>query len=74
MEREVLAGLLAGTAEGMKATLALRGELALGKTALIDDTVAAATAPGTRNHSGDRSRSEKPAGAGGHAPVLGALF
>ena len=45
-EREVLGGLLARAAEGYSGTLVLRGEVGVGKTALLDVTVAAATAAG----------------------------
>ena len=45
-EREVLGGLLARTAEGYSGTLVLRGEAGVGKTALLDETFAAAVAGG----------------------------
>ena len=45
-EREVLGGLLARAAEGYSGALVLRGEPGVGKTALLDDTVAAAAAAG----------------------------
>ena len=45
-EREVLGGLLARAAEGYSGALVLRGEAGVGKTALLDDTVAAAAAAG----------------------------
>ena len=45
-EREVLGGLLARAAEGYSGALVLRGEAGAGKTALLDETVAAATAAG----------------------------
>ena len=45
-EREALGGLLAGTAEGYSGALVLRGEAGVGKTALLDETLAAATAAG----------------------------
>ena len=43
-EREVLGGLLARAAEGYSGALVLRGEAGAGKTALLDETVAAAVA------------------------------
>ncbi len=45
-EREALGGLLARAAEGYSGALVLRGEAGVGKTALLDQTVAAATAAG----------------------------
>ncbi len=45
-EREALRGLLASAADGFSGTLVLRGEVGVGKTALLDETVAAATAAG----------------------------
>jgi hypothetical protein len=45
-EREALGGLLAMAAEGYSGALVLRGEAGAGKTALLDQTVAAATAAG----------------------------
>ena len=45
-EREVLGGLLARAAEGYSGALVLRGEPGVGKTALLDETVAAAVATG----------------------------
>ena len=45
-EREALRGLLARAAEGYSGALVLRGEAGVGKTALLDDTVAAAVADG----------------------------
>jgi len=45
-EREVLGGLLARAAEGYSGAVVLRGEAGVGKTALLDQTVAAATAAG----------------------------
>ena len=45
-ERETLGGLLARASEGYSGTLVLRGEAGAGKTALLDQTVAAATAAG----------------------------
>jgi len=45
-EREALGGLLAKAAEGYSGALVLRGEAGVGKTALLDDTVAAAVADG----------------------------
>ena len=45
-EREALGGLLARAAEGYSSALVLRGEAGAGKTALLDDTVAAAAAGG----------------------------
>jgi DNA-binding CsgD family transcriptional regulator len=47
-EREALGGLLAGATEGYSGALVLRGEAGAGKTALLDETVAAATAAGMR--------------------------
>ena len=41
-----LGGLLARAADGFSGTLVLRGEAGVGKTALLDQTVAAATAAG----------------------------
>jgi len=45
-EREALGGLLARAAEGYSGALVLRGEAGVGKTALLDDTLAAAAAGG----------------------------
>ncbi len=45
-EREVLGGLLAKAAEGYSGALVLHGEPGVGKTALLDATVAAAAAGG----------------------------
>jgi AAA ATPase domain len=45
-EREVLRGLLARAAEGFSGAVVLRGEPGAGKTALLEDTVAAAVAAG----------------------------
>ena len=45
-EREVLGGLLARAAEGYSGALVLRGEAGVGKTALLDETLAAAVAAG----------------------------
>ncbi len=45
-EREVLGGLVARAAEGYSGALVLRGEPGVGKTALLDETVAAAVATG----------------------------
>src|SRR5208283_4368124 len=45
-ERGVLGGLLARAADGYSGALVLRGETGVGKTALLDETVAAATAAG----------------------------
>ena len=45
-EREALGGLLARAAEGYSGVLVLRGEAGVGKTALLDQTLAAATATG----------------------------
>ena len=45
-EREALGGLLAKAAEGYSGALVLRGEAGVGKTALLDDTLAAAAADG----------------------------
>ena len=45
-ERETLGGLLARASEGYSGALVLRGEAGAGKTALLDHTVAAATAAG----------------------------
>ena len=47
-EREALGGLLARAAEGYSGALVLRGEAGAGKTALLDETVAAAVASGLR--------------------------
>src|SRR3974390_1389597 len=47
-ERELLGQLLARGAEGPSAALVLRGEPGTGKTALLDDTAATATARGMR--------------------------
>src|SRR5271165_1400980 len=47
-ERELLGQLLARCAEELSAALMLRGEPGTGKTALLDDTAAAATARGMR--------------------------
>ena len=47
-EREALGGLLARAAEGYSGALVLRGEAGAGKTALLDETVAAAVAGGLR--------------------------
>jgi hypothetical protein len=46
VEREALGGLLARAAEGYSGALVLRGEAGVGKTALLDQTVAAAAAAG----------------------------
>ena len=43
-EREALGGLLARAAEGYSGALVLRGEAGAGKTALLDETIAAAVA------------------------------
>src|SRR5208282_2535945 len=45
-EREALGGLLAQAAEGYSGALVLHGEAGVGKTALLDDTLAAAAAAG----------------------------
>jgi AAA ATPase domain len=45
-EREVLGGLLTRAAEGYSGALVLRGEPGVGKTALLDETLAAAVAAG----------------------------
>jgi DNA-binding CsgD family transcriptional regulator len=45
-ERELLGGLLARAADGYSGALVLRGEAGVGKTALLDDTLAAAAADG----------------------------
>ena len=45
-EREALRGLLARVADGHSGAVVLRGEAGVGKTALLDETVAAATAAG----------------------------
>jgi len=45
-EREALHGLLARAAGGYSGILVLRGEAGAGKTALLEDTVAAAAAGG----------------------------
>ena len=47
-ERELLDGLAARAAEGLSGTLVLRGEPGVGKTALLDDLAATATARGMR--------------------------
>ena len=47
-EREVLGGLLARAAEGYSGAMVLHGEPGVGKTALLDDTLAAAAASGIR--------------------------
>ena len=47
-EREVLGGLLAMAAEGYSGALVLRGEPGVGKTALLDETLAAAVATGVQ--------------------------
>ena len=47
-EREALGGLLARAADGFSGALVLRGEAGVGKTALLDEMVAAATASGMR--------------------------
>jgi DNA-binding CsgD family transcriptional regulator len=47
-EREALGGLLARAADGYSGALVLRGEAGAGKTALLDETVAAAVAGGLR--------------------------
>jgi DNA-binding CsgD family transcriptional regulator len=47
-ERERLARLSARAAEGLSGSLVLRGEPGVGKTALLDDAVAAATTVGMR--------------------------
>ena len=45
-EREALGGLLARAADGFSGALVLRGEAGVGKTALLNETVAAAAAAG----------------------------
>ena len=45
-ERKVLGGLLARAADGYSGALVLRGETGVGKTALLDETAAAAAADG----------------------------
>ena len=45
-EREALGGLLAGAADGYSGALVLRGEAGVGKTALLEETLAAAAADG----------------------------
>ena len=45
-EREALRGLLARAADGYSGALVLRGEVGVGKTALLNETVAAAAAAG----------------------------
>ena len=45
-ERKVLGGLLARAADGYSGTLVLRGEAGVGKTALLDETLAVAAADG----------------------------
>ncbi|HTQ92944.1 MAG TPA: ATP-binding protein, partial [Streptosporangiaceae bacterium] len=47
-EREALGGLLARAADGFSGAVVLRGEAGAGKTALLDETVAAAVAAGMR--------------------------
>ena len=47
-ERQALGGLLARAADGYSGALVLRGEAGAGKTALLDETVAAAVAGGLR--------------------------
>ena len=47
-EREALDALLARAAQGYSGALVLRGEAGVGKTALLDDTVAAAAAAGVQ--------------------------
>ena len=47
-EREVLGGLLARAADGYSGALVLRGEAGVGKTALLDEAVAAAAVAGLR--------------------------
>src|ERR1700752_3758508 len=46
VEREALTGLLTRAAEGYSGVLVLRGETGVGKTALLDETAAAAAADG----------------------------
>ena len=48
VEREALGALLARAADGFGGALVLRGEAGVGKTALLDETVAAAAAGGMR--------------------------
>ena len=48
VEREALGGLLARAADGFSSALLLRGEAGVGKTALLDEMVAAAAAGGMR--------------------------
>ena len=45
-EREALSGLLTRAAEGYSGALVLRGEPGVGKTALLDETLAAGAADG----------------------------
>jgi len=47
-EREALGGLLTRAADGFSSALVLRGEAGVGKTALLDEMVATATASGMR--------------------------
>ena len=47
-QREALSGLLAGAADGYSGALVLRGEAGMGKTALLEETLAAAAAAGLR--------------------------
>ena len=70
-EREVLGGLLARAAEGYSGALVLRGEPGVGKTALLDETVAAAVATGmqTARLTGGRI----VAGTGGNPLALAEL-
>jgi hypothetical protein len=48
VEREALGGLLARAADGFSGALVLRGEAGVGKTALLNETVAAAAASSMR--------------------------
>ncbi|XVU28935.1 ATP-binding protein [Actinoplanes sp. CA-054009] len=74
-ERAALAELLDGAREGRSAALALRGEAGVGKTALLDDLVAAATGFRIVRGSGSEAERELPY-AGLHqlcAPLSGHL-
>ena len=70
-ERETLGGLLARASEGYSGALVLRGEAGAGKTALLDQTVAAATAAGMQTARLTGVESETQLGyAGLHAFLL----
>ena len=64
-ERETLSGLLAKAAEGYSDALVLRGEAGAGKTALLDETAAAATAVGMQTTRLTGVESETPLGYAG---------